>query len=282
MATIIGIVGYGYVGRAVEFGFKEKHKILIHDKYLPSLPLSEVVKGSEVIFVGVPTPMDAAYKRIDLSIVEEVVAEIVRLAKKNKVKPIIVIKSTVIPGTTRRLGVELAWPRILFNPEFLTEANYLDDFVNADRVVIGGDNNAVGQWLVDLYRESFPKTKIFETDPVTAEVVKYMANTYLATKVIFANEMEELCQELGVKYEEVKEMVVADKRIYDSHLDVTTQRGFGGKCFPKDTVALLGLAHGMGVDLSILKAAWQKNLEIRKVRDWEEIPGAVSKRKKKK
>jgi UDP-N-acetyl-D-mannosaminuronate dehydrogenase len=80
----IGIVGYGFVGKAVEYGFKEGNKIFIHDKNLPSLPMEEVVKKAEVIFVGVPTPMTKAYKKIDLSIVEEVMAQLVKLAKKIK------------------------------------------------------------------------------------------------------------------------------------------------------------------------------------------------------
>jgi nucleotide sugar dehydrogenase len=274
----IGIVGYGFVGKAVEYGFKEGNEILIYDKFLPSTPLEEVVKKSEVIFVAVPTPMTKEYKKIDLSIVEDVTAEIVKLARKNKVEPIIVLKSTIVPGTTRRLSKENKYPRMAFNPEFLTEANYLEDFVHADRVVVGADNNEVKQWVVDLYRATFPKTLIFETDPTSAEVVKYMANTYLAVKVIFANEMFDLCEKLGVNYDEMKKMVVADHRIYDSHLGVTATRGFGQKCFPKDTVALLGLAHELGVDLSVIEAAWKKNLKIRKVRDWEQIEGAVSKK----
>jgi UDPglucose 6-dehydrogenase len=129
---------------------------------------------------------------------------------------------------------------------------------------------------VDLYRESFPEIPIFQTDPTTAEMVKYMANTFLATKVIFGNEMSELCEKLGIKYEEVKQMVVSDHRIFDSHLDVTTEKGFGGKCFPKDTVALLGFGRKLKVDMSLLQSVWDKNLRLRHTRDWEEIPGAVS------
>lgn len=275
----LGIIGYGYVGKAVEYGFKSKNKIFIHDKYLPSLTLDEVVKNSEVIFVGVPTPMDEKYQHIDLSIVEQVVKDTIHISCTLKKEPIIVIKSTVIPGTTRSLGKKYKWVNICFNPEFLTEANYLDDFVNADRIVIGADNVYVMQTITGLYRHLYPNTPLFQTDPTTAEMVKYMANTYLATKVMFANEMFDLCEKLNIKYEEVKKMVVADRRIFDSHLDITTQRGFGGKCFPKDTVALLGQAKNMGVDLSVLKTAWQKNLKIRKIRDWEEIPGVVSRKK---
>jgi len=278
----IGVIGYGYVGKAVEYGFSPSNEILVHDKFLPSKGLEEVVNGSDFVFICVPTPMDAGYTRIDLSIVEEVVGNAVAIAKASGRSPVIVIKSTVVPGTTRHLSTLFSWEKMLFNPEFLTEANYLQDFVNADRIVIGGDVNSVSQELVDLYRASFANTKIFQTDPTAAEMVKYMANTFLATKVMFANEMYDLCERLGVKYEEVKEMVTADCRIYDSHLDVTTQRGFGGKCFPKDTVALLGLSRELGVALDVLEAAWNKNLHMRKVRDWEDIPGAVSKAAKKK
>lgn len=274
--SVVGVVGYGYVGKAVEYGFKPNNEVLVHDKFLPSLSLPKVVSKSQIIFVCVPTPMDRAYEKIDLSIVEQVVGDIVKLAKKYKKRPIVVIKSTVIPGTTRKLGEKFKYQETAFNPEFLTEANYLDDFVNSDRIIVGGDVDWVRQRVVDLYRDSFPKTKVFQTDPVTAEMVKYMANTFLATKVMFANEMYDLCEKLGIKYEEVKQMVVADRRIYDSHLDITTQRGFGGKCFPKDTVALLGLAEELGVNLSVLEAAWKKNLKIRRIRDWEGIPGAVS------
>ena len=121
-----------------------------------------------------------------------------------------------------------------------------------------------------------PSIPIYYTDFTTAEMVKYMANCYLATKVIFANEMYDIAEALGIKYEEVKKMVVADSRIKDSHLDVTTQRGFGGKCFPKDLLALRAMAKSLKVDTGILDAVWKKNLKVRKNRDWEEIPFAVS------
>ena len=272
-------MGYGYVGKAVGFGFKEMSKVWIYDKYLKLGSLEDVVKNADCIFVCVPTPMDPKYTGIDLSIVDNVVGEIVTIARKIGCEPIIVIKSTVVPGTTRNLVRKHKWRQMLFNPEFLTEANYLQDFVNADRIIVGGELQQVREKLVGLYREIFPKTLLFETDSMTAEMVKYMSNTYLATKVIFANEMYELCQKLGIKYEEVKKMTVADKRIFDSHLDVTSQRGFGGKCFPKDIVALLGLGRDLRVDMSLLSTVWKKNLRTRKTRDWEDIPGAVSNNK---
>lgn len=273
----IGIIGYGFVGKAVECGFKPLHRIFIHDNAIPSLTMEKVVDNADFIFVCVPTPMDSSYRKIDLSIVEEVVGQIINRSGNDKNSPLIIIKSTVIPGTTQNLANKFDSRNIVFNPEFLTEANYLNDFIHPDRIVIGADNQRSQDKLLSLYKKSFPNTRMFVTDSRTAEMVKYMCNTYLATKVIFANEIFDLCQVLKINYNEVKQMVVADHRIFDSHLEVTPQRGFGGKCFPKDIVALLGLAEELGVDLSLLKNVWEKNLKLRLFRDWEKIPGTVSK-----
>ena len=264
----IGIVGYGIVGKAVEYGFKGKqNSILYYDKYKESESLEKVVRNSEFIFVCLPTP----YKedRIDLSIMDENIKEISELSRDTN--KIIVIKSSVVPGTTRKY-VEKYKNNFCFNPEFLREKNYLEDFVNADRIVIGADNDKISLRVTDLYRDRFPTIPIYHTDLMTAEMVKYMANVYLATKVIFANEMCDICEALDIKYEEVKKMVTADHRIEDSHLDVTGARGFGGKCLPKDIIAMIGKAKELGVDCSLLETVWNKNLRIRKIRDWEEIP----------
>lgn len=273
MRSKIGIIGYGIVGQALAHGFSN-YPITYHDKFKPSVSLSEVVKKSEFIFICLPTPMKADESGIDLAIINQVVRELAKLVEKTN--KIIVIKSTVTPGTTAALAKKYPSCHFAFNPEFLTEANYLQDFIKADRTIIGTSNKLVSRRLMALYRSRFPKMKIFQTDLTTAEMVKYMANTYLATKVIFANQIAELCRKLGLDYSEVKRMVVADHRIYDSHLDVSQERGFGGKCFPKDLVALLGLAKKLKVSLPVLEEVWRTNKRVRKVRDWEEIPFAVS------
>ncbi len=270
------------MGKDYPVNFILPHNLDIHifDKYkdgFESLPI--VVKKSEFVFVCLPTPIKEEEKGIDLSIIEESVEKITKWT--NGTNKIIVIKSTVIPGTTATFIKRYTKSLFAFNPEFLTEANYLQDFVNADRTIIGAANDEVSRRVVALYQQQFPKTPIFQTDPTTAEMVKYMANCFLATKVIYANEMYDICVKLGIKYEEVKKMVVADRRIYDSHLDVTSLRGFGGKCFPKDLLALLAMVKSNGVDTTLLDAVWRKNLKIRKVHDWEEIPFVVSKRTKK-
>lgn len=271
----IGIIGFGIVGQAIEYGFRGED-IYIYDKFKGYLTLKEVCDKSEFIFVSVPTPILEDESGIDLSIVQEVVGEVAR--ETQGTDKILIIKSTVVPGTT--VSFQKKYPKVnfCFNPEFLTEANFLEDFVKADRCVVGSNSDLTSRRVISLYKKHFPQTPVFQTDPTTAEMVKYMANCYLASKVIFANEMFDICDKLGIKYEEVKKLVVADHRIFDSHLDVTTARGFGGKCFPKDLLALRAMAKEKGVDTSFLDTVWKKNLSIRKVRDWDEIPGAVTKK----
>ena len=280
--SMLGIIGYGYVGRSVEYGFVDydrqrgyepKHKALIHDKYKSSLSLEEVADKSEIIFLCLPTPYDEERLRIDLSITDEVLAFIApRIAGQGK---IIVIKSTVVPGTTRRYAGLYPGVPFAMNPEFLTEANYLQDFVKPDRIVLGVDNDWVGQKLIDLYRTCFPATTIMRMSTAAAEIVKYQANVMLASKVALANVFYDLCLAQGVNYEDVKKGVALDSRIGASHLDVTTERGFGGKCFPKDLGAIIGRCRELGVDAGALEEIHSYNLRIRKVRDWHEIAGAM-------
>ena len=275
----IGIIGFGIVGQALAYGFSQpevadKYHIKYYDKFKESSTLEDVVGDSEFIFICLPTPMKADESGIDLSIIEEAIAQIAK--KTGSSDKIIIIKSTIVPGTTASFEKKYPQSNFCFNPEFLTEANYLDDFLNADRTIVGANNDLISRRVIALFRQRFPHMKIFQTDTTTAEMVKYMANAFLSTKVIFGNEMFDICQTLGIKYEEVKAMVAADKRIGPSHMDVTTSRGFGGKCFPKDMVALIGRAKDLGLEPKLLETVWSLNKKVRKVHDWEEIPFATS------
>ena len=273
----IGIIGYGFVGQAVANGFKiasgEKDTIKWYDKYKDSTPLEEVIAASEFIFVCLPTPMKQDETGIELSIFEEMIPQITKYT--DNTEKIIIIKSTVTPGTTEKFEKMFPNSKFCFSPEFLTEANFLDDFINAERTVIGSNNDLISRRVALIFKQRFPKTQIFLTDPTSAETVKYFANAYLSMKVTFANYFYDYCQKLGIKYEEVKKMAASDHRIGDYHLDVTTNRGFGGKCFPKDLVAIMGEFKKLGVDRSLLETMWEYNKKIRKVHDWEEIPFAV-------
>jgi UDPglucose 6-dehydrogenase len=156
--STIGIIGYGFVGKAVRYGFvghdeetgkRPLHRVLVYDKFKSLDSLGKVVEESEIIFVCLPTPYHQERLQIDLSIIDEVIGTIApRLEEQGK---IVCIKSTVVPGTTT--GYATKYPRVpfAFNPEFLTEANYLQDFLHPDRIIIGASNDWVKQRLVDLY-----------------------------------------------------------------------------------------------------------------------------------
>lgn len=285
----IGIIGWGVVGQAVGQGFANpprreagKHSVFWYDKYKKGpWSIAEVVESSEIIFICVPTPMYDDLRGTDLSIVDAVVGNLAGLAYGTD--KIVVIKSTVLPGTTARLAKKYPRLNLAMNPEFLTEANAPWDFMHPDRTIIGAFLEPVQARLATLYRTILPaRSKMFLTDPTTAELVKYAANVMLSARVIIANEIYAVAQALGVSYDNVKDMVAADPRIGQHHLKVPGPDGdfgFGGKCFPKDMVAFLHLGKRLGVDLTALRAIWKKNLAIRKNRNWEEIPGAMNSRK---
>jgi UDPglucose 6-dehydrogenase len=274
----IGVVGWGVVGQATGKGLGRAHNIIWNDPHLKgSTSIEDITNKLDYIFVCVPTPMKTDYSGIDLTIMNKVIRS---LAKKVSGKNIpLIIKSTVVPGTTDKYARKYPKVKFAMNPEFLTEVNAPWDFLHPDRVVIGAYDEDVANKVARLHRDVLGyEVKIYTTDPTTAEMVKYMSNTFMATKVIFGNEFYELAKKLDINYDDVIKMVGADERILPSFFDRTSYGGFGGKCFPKDTASLLGLARKLKVDLSVLESAWKKNLKIRKVRDWEETEGAVKRR----
>jgi nucleotide sugar dehydrogenase len=173
---------------------------------------------------------------------------------------------------------------VIFNPEFLTEANALNDMRNQNRIVLGGPRPWINQ-VKQIFQTAFPSVPLVKTSSTTAEMVKYLTNNFLTVKVTFANEMAQICETLDksgldVDYDKVVEYAKYDKRLGDSHWSVPGpdgSRGYGGHCFPKDINAMISVAKGMGVDPMVLQAAWDKNLEVRSNKDWEKQVGrAVS------
>jgi UDPglucose 6-dehydrogenase len=274
MGTRIGIIGHGIVGKGVEHVFSAfADRLTIHDKYQDSASLAETVENSEVVFICVPTPCNFTVGRIDLSIMDEVMSAIAGLAPS---ETFLVIKSTVVPGTTRRYGQMHSGLRIAMVPEFLREDTCLQDAENPSRIIIGADRQDVSDRLCALYGWRFPRTPLFRVSTCEAEIVKYMSNCCLAMRVVFANLLCEYARHVGADYGRIKQALTADPRIPDDHLDVTDLGGFGGKCFPKDLNALIGWAKERGLDTGLLAEVWRKNLSVRSVRDWEVIPGASS------
>ena len=274
----IGIVGQGYVGTAVKEVFSKHYEVETYDldKDKCSVDyLEDIVELSNIIFVCVPTPMKKDGS-CDTSIVEAVVKDINDMVVSRNVSGrIVAIKSTIPPGTTNRLNKECKNISVIFNPEFLTEANFIDDFKNQNRIIIGGERPSTTK-LRQVYSLVFPNVKIVKTGSKTAEMVKYMTNTFLATKVSFANEMKMICDGLDSDYDKVVEYSTYDERLGKSHWAVPGpdgKLGFGGSCFPKDINALLDLANKFEIDVFTLDGAWETNLKVRPEKDWETLKG---------
>jgi UDPglucose 6-dehydrogenase len=274
----IGIIGWGYVGSATGKGFSKnkRNKIFWYDKYKKSPnTLDGVIEKSEFIFLCLPTPMLRDYSGLDMSIVDSVVKQIgPKLSKTDKV---LIIKSTVLPGITASYAKKYRDVNFAMNPEFLTQDNAIKDFLNPSRTVIGAKSKKVAKRTKKLYQTILPKNqKYFLTDTTSAEIAKYMSNLMLASKVLLANEFYTLAKKMGVNYNEIEKMVREDPRI-GTHIKVPGpdgDLGFGGACFPKDMLGLLSFAKKKKIDMSALEAIWEKNLKIRKNRDWEKRDNA--------
>lgn len=225
------------------------------------------INNADVIFISVPTPRgeDGAAK---INAIEDAFGHITG----NK---IIVIKSTVPPGTTESFQKKYSQHRVLFNPEFLTERQAWEDFVKPDRQIVGFTEASIdaahavlsllpkapfmSPWGVNTYRP----VKITATE---AEIIKYGGNVYFSRKITFANALAMLAGNHGVNYDNIRVGMAADFRIGDSHLDVTHggYRGFGGYCFPKDTNAFMVHLEQRGVHegAKLLQADWDFNKNL--------------------
>jgi UDPglucose 6-dehydrogenase len=215
------------------------------------------VRQADLVLVAVGTPSVQGSDEADLSAVESAVRSVARAARR----PVsIVLKSTVPVGTNRRMtalarqvarpGVPIA---VASNPEFLRQGSAVVDFLNPDRIVIGTDDPRTAVLMRALYAPLAPRTRIVVTDPESAELVKYAANSFLAIKVGFINEIADLCEAVGADIEDVAYGVGLDPRIGSAFL--RPGPGWGGSCFPKDSRALLAAGRARDVDLRITDAA---------------------------
>ena len=282
MIENIGIVGQGFVGSAIREGLINFYNVRTFDIDSEKCNSThrEVCRSSDIIFVCLPTPMRKSGEcdtRIIESAIEKINSECLEDPSGNR--PILVVKSTVPPGTTEKLNSVATCLDVCFSPEFLTEANSFEDFKNQTRIIIGGPRPATGV-VKQMFRRAFPTIPIVKTGTKTAEMVKYFTNCFLATKVTFANEMYDICRSSGIDYDKVTEYALYDARIGKSHLMVPGpdgDRGFGGHCFPKDLKALVFFANSAGLDPDVLEKVLEKNDKLRKNRDWEKMKGrAVS------
>ena len=239
----IGIIGLGFVGRVI-YDWFAGNKIYVYDKHCPGYQVDDINKA-DIIFICVPTPYTK--KGFDDSAIIE------SLKKIDKGK-IVVIKSTILPGSTRKYQKQFHNLKILFNPEFLAERTAKRDFEHPNRQIIGytRDSKEVAGKVMEILPKA-PYNLICLAEE--AEMAKYMANTFLATKVIFANQMFDICAKSKMNYEIVRWIVGRDPRIGESHLNISTDgyRGYDGKCLPKDTKALIQYAKKQKVTPMLLE-----------------------------
>lgn len=269
---IIGIIGQGFVGNAIYQKFKNYYNVLTFDldNSKCNSTEKELIDNSEVIFVCLPTPMNQDGS-CNVDIVEGVIKKINDTSKDK----IVVIKSTIVPGTTDKLNSKYENITIAFNPEFLTERNAIEDYENQNRIILGGPRTATTK-LKQVFSKVFPKAEIIKTDSTHAEMVKYLINTFLSVKVSFANEIYQLCGKLSIDYDKVVEYATHDERLGNSHWSVPGHDGdfgFGGHCFPKDLSALISLTNELGTLNNVLDATKKTNDNVRVDRDWENMKG---------
>jgi len=276
----IGVIGSGFVGKATQQLDHSAIKLFVYD-IRPELcnpiglKLSDL-KQCDVIFVCVPTPMEASGS-CHLGIVESVLRDLSSVIDPSK--NFVVLRSTVPPGTSDRLGC-------YFMPEFLTEKRYVQDFIECEHWIMGLRGLPSDDLFQDVIRALFQSAKRagkIEHDHVVfrsnseAEMIKYFRNTFLSVKVSFCNEMEEFCRMKGINYNQVAYAASLDSRIGSSHTAVPGpdgKRGFGGTCFPKDTNALLYEMNKVGMESYVLRGAIERNRNIdRKEEDWKEDKG---------
>lgn len=258
----LGIVGHGFVGTATDKGFnKNVEKFIVDPRYGTSIEDLAKFKPN-IVFICVPTPMSDNGEQ-DGTILTSVTKHLIEKCPDS----IKVIKSTVLPATLKMLyGFD---KNFIYNPEFLREKYADEDFVNAKFIILGG-KKTIASKVADIYAQHsqcITRDFIF-TELETASLVKYGINTFLATKVMFFNELYEVYKhsEMSDSWEFFKKVISMDNRIGNSHMDVPGhdgKKGFGGACFPKDANALAKYSESIGHEMKMLKKVIEMNNIIR-------------------
>ena len=239
----LGIVGHGFVGTALDHGFtRDIQKFIVDPKHNSTNTIEDLIAfRPDAVFVAVPTPQLESGE-CNTEILETVMQQL-----NNSKGLLVIVKSTVPAYKLQKIQEECINLKIVYNPEFLTEKNYINDFVNPAMHVFGGvnaDTDAVEQ----LYKEhsGCKKCPVYKTDIVTASMVKYCINGFLATKVTFMNEMYDVLNAAkGADWQTFIKIIQTDPRMGKTHMKVPGndgQRGYAGSCFPKDTNALAWFA----------------------------------------
>jgi UDPglucose 6-dehydrogenase len=245
----IGIAGYGFVGKAHEGVLKDYHDLIIYD---PALGHYGDLRHADAIIICVSTP-EGSHGGCHMD-------NVLAVVKDNPNVPIL-IKSTISIEGWNMLEHMFPHSSLTFSPEFLRAASALEDFKNNNTILLGGGNTS---FWADIFITAMGKINISVAKPKELILTKYARNSFLALKVAYFNQINDLCTKLNLDYEQVRQYTTIDERIGESHTMITDERGFGGHCFPKDTSAFINTAKLNGSDLTILKEAIEYNQRIRK------------------
>tara|TARA_Y100000004_G_scaffold140678_1_gene159879 strand:- start:611 stop:1432 length:822 start_codon:yes stop_codon:yes gene_type:complete len=270
----VGIAGRGFVGSAIErfiseFEFCEVKSYDIKDDEDIESGYKNIVEDSDFIYICLPTPRGED-GRCFTDIVRDSCSLIYRLSNELGTNPIVLIKSTLSVGTIRDIQDKNPNMLICSNPEFLTERRAYKDFKSADKHLIGLGQNMEEkhkQLLVKYHSDIWPDAECVFTGATQAELIKQTTNSFFAVKIIFANQLYDLCQEIGIDYSNfISAGIKADPRLGDMHWEVPGhdgKRGFGGHCLPKDLMGLIKIFEDNNVSQDILAAANKYNKERR-------------------
>jgi UDPglucose 6-dehydrogenase len=263
MELKIGIIGLGFVGSAVKAAYEScvanvEFFLMDTDTSKGYCDSYEDLLKCDAVFICVPSPQKEDGS-CDTSILEEI------LPAFKEYVGVVVSKTTAPPDVYERLSKE--YPNLVHAPEFLTAANATADYLNSEFVIIGASHKLYGREAARIITlPLFGLTRHYFCTLAEASLIKYTINTYLATKVIFMNEIKKVAEASNIDYNVLIELVTNDYRIGSSHMQVPGPDGlfgFGGACFPKDTSALLSYAKSLGVEMSVLQAAVDKNNKVR-------------------
>ncbi len=254
----IGIIGLGFLGGSLDRYFIEDRKMPVHRYDKKGIGSPEEVNKADMVFICVNTPYDEKKKDVDLSYVESAIRTLTG-------EKVVVLRSTIPPGTTDAMQARFPQHRFLFNPEFLRARFAYEDFVRPPRQVVGYTEKSkkdAETLLAFLPEAPAEYTKILPAS--SAELIKYASNTMLATKVALANKVYEFSESLGIDYGEIKHLLGADQRIGHYGLDVMYEgfRGYNGTCFPKDVRTMIARGKALGIDMAWLEHMDDENLKL--------------------
>jgi UDPglucose 6-dehydrogenase len=250
----LGIIGFGFVGTAIYSSYKDKVECVIKDEQKGYQCSYSEIKQCDAIFVCVPSPQ-TQNGECDSSILQSVIENL------SDYSGVIISKVTAPPDVYSGLKAN----NLFYVPEFLTARNSVEDYRNTKNLIIGGSkDHQLAEHIIKLGLPNVEQVRYVTLKE--ASIIKYTANTFLSVKVVFMNEIKQLCDKISVDYDTIKDSLRLDSRIGSTHLDVPGYDGllgYGGSCFPKDMSALLKFSEKNDSELLLIKLAILKNKTIR-------------------